>query len=51
MGQLRLKNTAVLIIGAAAGMIGCIQTLEAIKFITSLERLLTDKMFFSICSP
>ena len=33
------------IIGAAAGMIGCIQALEAIKFITSRERLLTDKMF------
>ena len=59
MGQLRLKNTAVLIIGAgglgcpcgmylaaaAAGMTGCIQALEAIKFVTSRERLLTDKMF------
>ena len=33
------------IIGASAGMIGCIQALEAIKFITSRERLLTDKMF------
>ena len=33
------------IIGAAAGMIGCIQALEAIKFVTSRERLLTDKMF------
>ncbi len=33
------------IIGAAAGMIGCIQALEAIKFITFREKLLTDKMF------
>ena len=33
------------IIGAAAGVIGCIQALEAIKYITSREKLLTDKMF------
>ncbi len=33
------------IIGAAAGMIGCIQALEAIKYITSPDRLLTNQIF------
>ncbi|WP_294490019.1 ThiF family adenylyltransferase [uncultured Ruminococcus sp.] len=33
------------IIGAAAGIMGCIQALEAIKYITSQDDLLTDKMF------
>ncbi|MCR4759728.1 MAG: ThiF family adenylyltransferase [Oscillospiraceae bacterium] len=33
------------IIGAAAGVIGCMQALEAIKYITLQEHLLTDKMF------
>ena len=33
------------IIGAAAGMIGCIQALEAIKYITSPDKLLTNRMF------
>ena len=33
------------IIGAAAGIIGCIQALEAIKYITSSDKLLTDKLF------
>ena len=33
------------IIGAAAGIIGCIQALEAIKYLTSQNELLTDQMF------
>ncbi len=33
------------IIGAAAGVIGCMQALEAIKYITLQDHLLTNKMF------
>ena len=33
------------IIGAAAGMIGCIQALEAVKYITTPDKLLTNRMF------
>ena len=33
------------IIGAAAGIIGCVQALEAIKYLTSRDELLTDRMF------
>ena len=33
------------IIGASAGMIGCMQALEAIKYITSSGDMLTNKLF------
>ena len=33
------------IIGASAGIIGCIQALEAIKYITSPDKLLTNQIF------